>query len=228
MSLLEMESSTRKPELPENWSNLTQIEKLDQVMQKVLLIDQVEEKVDRLVNQQQLGADILLKVTSLEGKNLRLEKEVERLTRKVEDLQWQNMKENLVFHNLQEIRGEDCETVINNFLKDQMNIHENNIYSRDNIAGEIRIDIAHRLGKKRPMTTFSRPMVVKFVTRKGKEMVLKHAKNLKGKQQYVTDQLPAEMRERRMAQSQQMKELRRENPDKTTNKITFCKRYIDT
>ena len=95
------------------------------------------------------------------------------------------MRENLVFYNLQN-RGEDCEAVISTFMKDQMNIHENNIYSKDNITGEIRIDIVHRLGKKKPTSTFSRPIVVKFVTHKGKQMVLKHAKNLKGKQQYVS------------------------------------------
>ena len=191
-------------------------------MKKLLVIDQVEEKVDRLIDEREFGADILLKVSSLEGKNLRLEKEVERLTRKVEDLQWQNMRENLVFYNLQN-RGEDCEAVISTFMKDQMNIHENNVYSKDNITGEIRIDIAHQLGKKKPTNTFSRPIVVKFVTRKEKEMVLKHAKNLKGKQQYVSEQLPAEMRERRVAQNQHMMELRRDNPDRSANKIHFVK-----
>ena len=64
---------------------------------------------------------------------------------------------------------------------------------------------------------------MKFVTRKGKEMVLKHAKNLKGKQQYVSEQLPAEMRERRVAQNQHMMELRRDNPDRSANKIHFVK-----
>ena len=86
MSLMNTESDTRKPELPTNWSILTESEKLDQVMKKLLVIDQVEEKVDRLIDEREFGADLLLKVSSLEGKNLRLEKEVERLTRKVEDL----------------------------------------------------------------------------------------------------------------------------------------------
>ena len=84
-------------------------------------------------------------------------------------------------------------------------------------------DIAYRLGKKKPTSTFSRPMVVKFVTRKERKMVLKHAKNLKGKQQYVNEQLPAEMRECRVAQNQHVKELRRDNPDQSVNKIHFVK-----
>ena len=69
MSLMNIESDTRKPKLPTNWSTLTESEKLDQVMKKLLVIDQVEEKLDRLIDKREFGADILQKVLSLEGKN---------------------------------------------------------------------------------------------------------------------------------------------------------------
>ena len=104
-----------------------------------------------------------------------------------------------------------------------MNIPYNLIYSQDNISGEIRIDIAHRIGKKNQSTTSRRPVVVKFVTRKGRDMVLKHAKNLKGKRQYVSEQLPGQMRERRMAQNDVMKQLRKDYPDSKSNRIHFVK-----
>ena len=132
------------------------------------------------------------------------------------------MRENLVFHNIEESRGEDCEKVLLDFLKENMNIAVCDIYSKENVTGEIRIDIAHRLGKKNSRQT-SRPIVVKFLTRKGKEMVLRHGKNLKGLRYFVSEQMPSTMRERRSAQNDRFKELRQNNPDRNSNKIHFVK-----
>ena len=68
----------RKKDLPKEWSNLNASEKLDKVMQKLMDIDHIEEKVDRLIDQNPFSTDILLKVSTLEGKNHRLEREVGR------------------------------------------------------------------------------------------------------------------------------------------------------
>ena len=80
-----------------------------------------------------------LKVSLLEGKNLRVEREVQHLSAKVEDLQCQDMRENLVFYHLQE-QGDDCEQVVLTFLHDEMGIPQEYIYSKENLGGEIRID----------------------------------------------------------------------------------------
>ena len=50
MSLMNMESDIKKPELPTNWSTLTESKTLDQVMKKLLVIDHIEEKVDHLID----------------------------------------------------------------------------------------------------------------------------------------------------------------------------------
>ena len=223
MSLENMEMESRLQELPTEWSSLTESEKLDKIMQKIMVIDSVEKKVDLLYSEYKTESDLHLKVSSLEGKNHRLEKKVEQLSKQVEELQCRTMRENLVFHNLKEIRGENCELMITDFLKRQMRIESTNIYSQENISGEIRIDVAHRLGKKNSSSETPRPVVVSFVTRKGREMVLKNAKNLKGKPQYVTEQLPSGMRERRLAQRDRMKELRTNNPDRIQHKIHFVR-----
>ena len=69
--------------------------------------------------------------------------------------------------------------MIVNFLKEEMNIAPALIYSQQNVSGEIRIDVAHHIGKRNTNSFNPRALVVKFVTRKGKEFVLKHASNLK-------------------------------------------------
>ena len=89
------------------------------------------------------------------------------------------MQENVVFYNIQEHQGEDCEPLIDNFMKKEMNIDPNLIYSPQNVSGEIRVDVVHRVGKQNGNFFRPRPLVVKYVTRKGKNLVLKHASNLK-------------------------------------------------
>ena len=57
----------------------------------------------------QIGTDLLLlKISTLEGKNMRLEKEVELLSSKVENLQWRDMQDNIIFYNV----PENCEDLI--------------------------------------------------------------------------------------------------------------------
>ena len=222
----EKQNSVSHSDLPKDWSNLSQHEKLDRLMEKLMIIDDIKEKVDTIIKDkdEQVGSDLLLlKISSLEGKNRRLEREVDHLNSKLEDLQWRDMRDNLVFSNIQESQGEDCELLIVNFLKEEMNIAPALIYSQQNVSGEIRIDVAHRIGKRNANSFKPRALVVKFVTRKGKEFVLKHASNLKGKHFTVSNQMPAEMRERRSAQTDAMKNLRKEHPDRASHKIHLMK-----
>ena len=228
MSSLEMASpvGTVKSALPTEWHTLSQDEKLDKLMEKLMTIDDISRKVNTIIEERegQIGTDLLLlKISTLEGKNLKLENEVERLSQKVEDLQWRDMRENLVFYSIPESNGEDCENVITKFLVDEMKINPEDIYSHGNLIGEVRIDVAHRVGKKSAASVRDRPIVAKFLTRKGKDYVLKHAQNLAGKRYGVSEQLPPEMRERKLAQMGQMKELRKQNIGKSSQKIHFVK-----
>lgn len=214
-----------KPVLPQEWSKLSQDEKLDRLMEKLMTIDDINTKVNTLIDERegQIGTDLLLlKISTLEGKNMRLEREVERLSNKVEDLQWRDMQENIIFYNIPESIGENCEDLIVSFLIDEMKIEVGNIYSKENPTGEVRIDVAHRMGKKMASSTKHRPIVVKFVTRKGKQYVMKHARNLRGQQYGVSEQLPPQMRERKSAQYEEMKQLRQSNSE-LGHKIHFVK-----
>ena len=71
----------------------------------------------------------LMIIDDIKGKNRSLEREVDHLNSKLEDLQWRDIQDNLVFYNIQESQGEDCEPVIVNFLKEEMNIAPAFLYS---------------------------------------------------------------------------------------------------
>ena len=92
--------------------------------------------------------------------------------------------------------GENCEEIIIKFLIEEMGVQPDKIYSHQNIPGEIRIDVTHRVGKKGTNPNKHRPIVVKFATRKGRDDVIKLARNLAGNRYNVSEQLPALMRER--------------------------------
>ena len=69
-------------------------------------------------------------------------------------------------------------------------------------------------------------MVVSFVTRKGRDMVLRQGSKLKGTAWGVGEQLPASMRERRTALVKNMAEIRKENPNANI-KVTRDKMYMN-
>ena len=50
------------------------------------------------------------KIATLEGKNVKLEKQVKSLSAKLEDLEWREMRDNLIFYNVEEARGKKLST----------------------------------------------------------------------------------------------------------------------
>ena len=84
-------------------------------------------------------------------------------------------------------KNENCEDVVLNIMK----VPDSDIYCQAHPMGEICIDIAHRNGKKRDgENPGNRPIVVRFVTKKGKLLILKNVRQLNGIKFSVTDQLP--------------------------------------
>ena len=75
------------------------------------------------------------------------------------------------------------------------------------MSGEVRVDIEHRIGQRKAKP---RPLVVSFVTRRGRDIILSHAKNLKSTPYAVTEQLPPSIREQRTAQIPSLIKLRKE------------------
>ena len=169
--------------------------------------------------------NVLMKnqIQQLIGENTRLKQGVNKLTSSLENLQLHEMSNNMIISGIPETPGENCKSKVYDFLISTMCIPRKYLYSHDNIIGEIRIDIAHRIGK---LTTYAstasqktkttRPIVVKFLSRAGKDIVMSHRSNLKDKKFKVSDQLPNSMRERRIAQIPSLIELRKIKDNKVT------------
>ena len=89
-------------------------------------------------------------VKTLESKNKSLED-------KTNDLEFRSMRENLLFHGIDELANENCELLVQQFIAERLDIAET-----------IYIDRAHRLGKPKGRT---RPIVVKFHEYRQRELV---------------------------------------------------------
>lgn len=111
---------------------------------------------------------------------------------KMVDLQWRNMRENLIFSGIPESqlgRGEyeDCESLIKCFIREQMNVTK-----------DVEFDRVHRIGRYRQDQRFPRPIVAKFTYYKDKETVRQAApRTLLGTNYSVNEQFPAEIEDRR-------------------------------
>ena len=89
-------------------------------------------------------------VKTLETKNKSLED-------KTNDLEFRSMRENLLFHGIEEGTNENCELLVKRFIAEQLEIGE-----------DIKLDRAHRLGKPKGRT---RPIVVKFHEYRQRELI---------------------------------------------------------
>ena len=99
------------------------------------------------------------------------------------DLKCRSMRDNLVFYQLPEERGENCEEKILIFIERELKI--------EGACTEIRLHRAHRLGAYRH--GYTRPIVAKFAFYPDRERVRKSSKNLKGTQYGISEQFPKEI-----------------------------------
>lgn len=170
-------------------------------------------KTDALANENRVLKTALEQAS---GKIARLENTVTDLHEKYQTLAWRQMRLNIIFYNLPEPTTnssiEKCEDTVLYFLKNNLKLSRADLYSADNLAGEIRIDIAHRMGRAftpppgespRP-----RPMVTVFTTRKGRDLVMSQSSKLKGTNQSMSDQYPEEMAQCRRAKISDLKDAR--------------------
>ena len=94
-----------------------------------------------------------------------------------------------MFYNIAEPSQENCENSLKAFLREEMKVSENDLKG-------IRFDRVHRIGRKQ--SGRNRVMIAKFNPSNGKEVVLRHIKNLnKTKKFGVNEQLPKELEERK-------------------------------
>ena len=133
---------------------------------------------------------------------------------KLVELEWREMRQNLVFYNIEEKQNENIRELIPQILTDTLEIPPHLISNLENNRGAIAIDIVHRLGRKVPGK--NRPTVVRFTTRAGKDIVLSYSKKKKTSVK-VAEQYPPEMKERRTAQIDALKNYREIHKDSNTS-----------
>ena len=164
------------------------------------------------------NSDLKLKVSSVMGKSLRLECKLERTKKRIIEMEYREMRQNLVFYNVDENISENPKELMTSVLQTNFGVScetSNSEQSQHNAE----IDVAHRIGTK--ISGKTRPMVVRFTTRKWKELVLAKSRTTKTSIK-VSEQYPSEMKERRNAQLDSLKAYRDIHKDKGT-KVTLVK-----
>ena len=152
------------------------LDKLDHIEQHLACVDEdirdlkqsytfVHNTTDELAKQQKMRdalKNISDKVANIEVQNAKLQQNLI-------DLRAHSMRCNLLFYNLPESEQEDPFTIIREVLNEKMGIDEN---------GDIEIERAHRLGRKREDGK-PRAIVTKFLRHQDKECNRKSAHLLK-------------------------------------------------
>ena len=121
-----------------------------------------------------------------EGRLTRVEKVVVDLKEELLKVQQHSMKENLIFQNIPEKQQENVNTILREYMSMELKIS-------DELLGKIGVIRAHRMGIK---GKFPRSIVAK-INDAGRNIILRHTKNLKGKNTSVYTQLPRELAERK-------------------------------
>jgi hypothetical protein len=154
----------------------------------------------------------------LEGRLTRSEKLVEDMREQLLQQQARSMRDNLVFFNIPEQHDENTEAVLKKFLTDEMKVSASDMEN-------IKFDRVHRTGQKAP--SWNRIIVAKFNPSHGKDLVLRHAKNLdKSKKFGVNEQLPRELEERKKRLLPKFKEAKteRKNPKWSVDRLIIDNR----
>ena len=97
------------------------------------------------------------KCKDFETKVKDLETKPQNLEPKADDLEARGLRENLLFHGIDETANENCEKLVKDFIRDKLRMPQ-----------EVTLDRAHRLGKPWDRV---RPIVVKFHYYRERELV---------------------------------------------------------
>ena len=136
---------------------------------------------------QEINEGLTDKISELEGRLLRAEKQITDLKEENTELKSRGMENNLIFKNIEEKTDgrEECKKVIETFAIDKLKLR----------AEDIQIDRAHRMGQK--VDQRSRPIIVKCANNSTKQAIMRNAKNLKNTKYGINEQVPREYNERR-------------------------------
>ena len=167
-----------------------------------------------------------------QGRLACLTKRHEELEDKLITYQIKEFEHDLVLYNLKEPENENqhtLKTVLYQFFNKVMQIPDNLIFGTQNAAGEIRIDTTVRQG--RYVKDKSRPVIISFVTKTGRNIVYSKAytKHLvTPTKERIAEHFPAIVKERRQAQIDTLINLRKMPQNK--NSVISLRRdkiYID-
>ena len=199
----------------------------------------LEEKIDKIldiVKAQAVKTGLDLNELRSENKELRLHMQeshaiIAKLSRKVVNLEGKllslemhAMNKNIILYNVPEADNESTYDMVISFLSSSLKISPDLLFSKTNPGGEVRVDIAHRIGQQGPKP---RPFVIAFVTQHARNIVLAHGKFLKNSSPFsISEQLPAVVCERRNAQVPLLKEM--QNYSKQNIKLVKDKLIIDS
>ncbi len=129
-----------------------------------------------------------------EGRLTRTEKKLEEANEKILDLTSRSMRDNLIFKNIEETRGEteaDIERKLSSVFKDKLKLNENELSG-------IQIERAHRMGKPGKQGDRRPRNIIAKLSSKGKGKVMSHLKNLSRSDSIrIQEQYPPEIHARR-------------------------------
>ena len=156
------------------------------------LKDGIEHRDKEITEIQEANETITSHLAIIEGRLTRCEKLVSDLKEENVALKARSMRDNVIFHNIAEQSGrgaENCHNLVRGFLNEVMKIPAHTMENK------IFFNRAHRLGTRRNGT--HRPIIVQCATAETKDIIFQHARNLKGTEFSVSEQLPPEINERR-------------------------------
>ena len=145
-----------------------------------------------------------------------LQKSEEEQKKRIIDLQSRQMRDNLIFYNIEDERDESSDTCYGklvNVLQNELKVER---------ARMLRFDRVHRLGRYEVSKT--RPIIAKFCFFQERETVRKSAKNLEGTQYSVGQQFPKEIQAKRKELLPTMKRLKNEGQNAY---LSVDKLYVD-
>jgi len=146
-----------------------------------------QEKDIRLMEKE--NAELRNKHQILEGRLTRAEKEISDLKEQLTMQEARSMQDNLKFYGIKENENENCEETITTFLREKMKINEQDIL-------KIHFDRVHRTGERNK--DGKRVIVAKLTSTEGKNLILRHGRNLERHSGYgVSEQLPRVLAERK-------------------------------
>lgn len=186
--------------LEKNTEKLDQIERSTQLMsdefeaQKNSIAD-FKRDIDKLTKQFK-GMDSEFEGKMKETVN-ELKRDNDKLKEELINVNMNSMRNNLLFYNLPETQDENCENVVTAFCGEMLKIEEPET--------KIKISESYRLGKAGDNI---RPILVKFHSPDIRDLVKKNAKELKGTNFGISEQLPIEIQKRRREKLPLLKQLR--------------------